>query len=281
MHLPSIRNSPMRRPQWRFDRVIEMIRHRPRPLPATWEDDHPIRLYRRVLVEFAIAQNDENGRAQILREAPDLWAAHMLGYSANQESRQILEARLLTSESFGEIAQRFGTSAKAIEYFHAIWFDVRNRLSRDVYVHKIIRGEYSPASEVSGNDLTYAQRGYVLRLVAFHGGPHSLDAMIRGMSTANESQSSQVVERFGDDCLQEVVRTFSAIAASTMNIDQRSSMRLMKLAIRNRNHRMRSDAKASRNSDIEKHIDKIIATVAQGRVKHVYSDLSSEANAKS
>src|SRR3954451_23698951 len=95
---------PMRLPHWRLNRVMEMLRHRPKPLWAGWKDDHPIRAYRRMLLELLAAGNDEQKLDIAKTERPAVYAAHRYHYSADFQARQEIEARLLTRESLEEIA---------------------------------------------------------------------------------------------------------------------------------------------------------------------------------
>ncbi len=135
--------SPFRSPQWRLHRVMEMIRHRPRPLRPRRSDDHNIRVYRWVLLELAAAGENDERRDAVFRQYPAVGQAHLLHYSADIENRQVLEARLLTTESFPEIAHRFATEPATIKYYEQIFFHVRDRLKHGDWIRKVIRGTIS------------------------------------------------------------------------------------------------------------------------------------------
>src|SRR6266404_2714912 len=116
--------SPVRRPQWRLDRVVQMLGHRPSPMRPGRLDDYNIQVYRQVLLELAAAGDDESKRDAVFREYPHVCNAHLLHYSPDIERRQILEARLLTNETFDEIASRYATTPQVIDYYEKLFFHV-------------------------------------------------------------------------------------------------------------------------------------------------------------
>ena len=61
---------PLRLPHWRLNRVTEMLRHRPQPLWPRWKDDHPIRIYRRMLLATLAAGDDQEQVQAIEEELP-------------------------------------------------------------------------------------------------------------------------------------------------------------------------------------------------------------------
>lgn len=62
-------NNPFRRPQWRLERVRQMIEHRP-PLQPRRSDDHYVRAYRRFLISYLAAGDDEKRRRAVSLELP-------------------------------------------------------------------------------------------------------------------------------------------------------------------------------------------------------------------
>ena len=123
-HLASL--LPMCLPHWRLNRVTEMLRQRPL-LRSRWVDDHPIRVYRRMLLQCVAAGDDEEKLEAARREYPPLYEAHRYHYSPDFRRRQEIEcdadARLAGRHRF-----QFGADAKAIEYYASLFFDVRDAL---------------------------------------------------------------------------------------------------------------------------------------------------------
>ena len=141
MNLHFIRQSPFRRPQWRLDRVMQMLGHRPQPLRPNQHDDHNIRIYRQVLIELGSPRTTNRAQRDLSGISGNL-PAHLLHYSPDVESRQILEASLLTTKSFAEIADQFATEPRAIEYFEGLFFNVRDRFSNSFWIRQVIRGRF-------------------------------------------------------------------------------------------------------------------------------------------
>jgi hypothetical protein len=224
-----VRDSPFRRPQWRCERVLDMIARRPNPLRARLNDDHYVKAYRRFLLDSISAGTDNCRRASVRAEYPDVACAHAMHFSPDLERKQILEARLLTAESLEKIAQRFAVSVKAVEYFEALFFQVRDRLKNDGWIRATILRPPPGAVHMVG--MTAEQRGYAYRLFAYFGGPPVLDAVIGAMKTG-PVPGPEDVGNWLDGALVDGVRIRAVIAASVMPIHRRNAVRFVKWAAR-------------------------------------------------
>ena len=224
------KDNPFRRPQWRSERVIAMLTHRPRPLRPRRCDDRYMRAYRWFLKHYLAAGDDAVGRQRLVWKCRHVDQAHRLYFAADVERRQILEARLLTAESFAEIAMRFATKAAMIDYFEQLFFNVRDRMDCRDWLIRVIKGP--PEDRVPSRDgvLTVGQRGYVYRLFGYYGGPKILDAVVMCTVAPPEATAGRrrmVRRRHARHC---------AIAGGDGGqsgpIDGDSVMRLLKLALR-------------------------------------------------
>jgi hypothetical protein len=193
-------------------------------------DDCHVRAYRWFLKHYIAAGDDGEERQRISMQMPHVDQAHRLYVAADVERRLILEARLLTTESSAEIAERFATDAQTIDYYERLYFNVRDRMDCRDWVVTIIRG--SPKDRVPSRhgSLTEAQRGYVYRLFAYFGGPKVLDALIACLSPHEMPQQDD--DEWFDDATAEIVRSRAATAASVFAVDGQNVMRLLKLALR-------------------------------------------------
>ncbi len=69
-------NNPFRPPQWRADRAMELIGHRPSPLhPRSYDDGH-VRTYCRILLSLLAAGDKEAQRNQVILDDPHVYHAH-------------------------------------------------------------------------------------------------------------------------------------------------------------------------------------------------------------
>lgn len=216
-----VETCPMRQPRWRLDRVLQLLRHRPQPMRPVRIDDYFIRVYYLLLVGITATRNDDVARVKLLLARNDMYQAHNIFYAADIETRLILEARLLTTETFAEIAARLATTPKAVEYYEGVFFNVRDRLSNGDWIHKIIRGKYRPHSSRANEGLSMEQRGYLLKLCAYIGGPLALDAMINGMLPENMPQSGQEIGPWFGDLLSQMVRINGINSASGLPLSYR------------------------------------------------------------
>src|SRR5688500_8051890 len=106
-------DNPMRRPDWRAVRAVHLAEQIPRRLRAERHVDYFVRAYRRYVIEMIEGSSDEQRRRAVCRELPHVHQAHELHFKSHLETRQILEAWLLTREGFSEIGDRFGMESGA------------------------------------------------------------------------------------------------------------------------------------------------------------------------
>jgi hypothetical protein len=225
MHLDVIKDSPFRCPSWRAEHVFAMLAHRPRPLRPRRCDDTYVRAYRCFLKHCLAAGDDGEERLRLHPAMPAVAQAHEL-FSIDIERRQLLEARLLTSETFDEIAERVGTDAKTIDYFEQLFFNVRDRLTNKDWIAKIIKGP--PEDRVPSRDgvMTTAQRGFVYKLFAYFGGPLILDAVV--LSISPHDRQDEDASEFFEEATRDIVRSRAAMAASLLVVDGSNVMRLLR-----------------------------------------------------
>jgi hypothetical protein len=222
---------PLRLPHWRLNRVMEMLRHRPQPLRPRWKDDHPIRVYRRMLLELLAAGDDEDKLNAVQVEQPAVYEAHRYHYSPDFRPRQEIEARLLTRESLEETASKLGADPQAIEYYASIFFDVRDALDHSSWVSLMIRSRMRYDQE-SGCSRAEAERGYVMRLFAGFGGPLVLDALMNPLGETKPPENAEEIRAWSEESVTRIVRAMGTAAAATIEITGKKELQLIRLAQR-------------------------------------------------
>src|SRR5690554_3422959 len=118
--------NPLRPPQWRADRALQLVELNQRP--RSW-DDRSVREYCWFLYGFLAAAGDDEQRLVVEHKWPNVSHAHNLYYHPDQEWRYVLEARLLTREPVPEIAKRFQVTAGTVECYEKVFFNVFDRLN--------------------------------------------------------------------------------------------------------------------------------------------------------
>jgi hypothetical protein len=164
-------------------------------------------------------------------QMPAVAQAHEL-FSIDIERRQLLEARLLTPETFDEIAKRVGTDGQTIDYFEQLFFNVRDRMQATDWLSTVIKGPSEDRVPSRSGVMTTAQRGFVYKLFAYFGGPLVLDALIACLSPHGKPQCAEDAPEWFADSTREIVRSRAAMAASVLAVDGTNVMRLLKLARR-------------------------------------------------
>jgi hypothetical protein len=230
MHPEIYKNSPFRKPRWRADRVMQMVETQPLPLKSRSYDDSYVRTYRRFLLLLINAGDDEAARFAVMHELPHVFHAHELCFDSDRHLRDMLEARLLTDQPFSEISHRLGTDPLTIEFFEALFFNVRDRLKHKDWIAKVISAQSGDLSPNMKGATAEDQRAYLYRLIGFHGGALALDALFGGTpSTATPTRADDVVDWF-DDSLGQTLRSRVVEIASILDINQHNTPRLIKMA---------------------------------------------------
>ena len=107
-------DSPFRSPQWRVDRVLQLLAHRKGPLRPGRFDDRFVRIYRDFLLAYLAAGEDEHKLQAVIAEWPPVYWAHLMQFGPDSERRDILQARVLTGEPLSKIAKRFSMDETSV-----------------------------------------------------------------------------------------------------------------------------------------------------------------------
>ena len=214
--------NPNRPPNWRWMRAREILDAggRPRTITDNW-------LARTVRYRRAEAQCSDDAEREVLADrAPWFyWSERFFGEqtAAAQHQRAELEGRLLAAEPVETIASKLGTTAKVIDTYSHVFFDVADRLGHSSYIlnhvvgpaiHTGIRSEGGPT---------------LWRLFGYIGGSHVLDA-ITTTATAPEKPTNHagvsgfLDARIGDSMRRKAVQ--AAYAAPDRDSDQIQTLAL-------------------------------------------------------
>ena len=170
---------PFPYPAWRAERAIELAdRPQLKPVPS---DDKYVKAYQQYV--FIYGDKTVDPRWAFIRY-PYPAIAQQISLSGNCEFRFILEARLLSRESYANIAARLNMDKLVIKYFEKLFFNVRRKRRTPNWVLAVIfDAPFRPESWPNG-ELSDAQRTLLYRLFAFYGGGHVLDAVIDSLAPA-------------------------------------------------------------------------------------------------
>lgn len=194
---------PYRAPDWRFNRVIEMCDRVPMPGRCTPRDDEYVRRARRFLLDYR--NFDDYRRLELEAADEDLYAAFAIYRSKGAGDKGlafVLEARLLTGEPLESIAEHYPFGPRTVDYYEALFFNVRDRLTmRDWVTTQILipalkrdKGTTNAPATVGAwqpQDIAVIDSHLdgSLKFFAFFAGPHVLERMVTGFEHTSRALS--------------------------------------------------------------------------------------------
>jgi hypothetical protein len=108
MDADCFKHNPFRPLKWRAERALRLVANHPSVRLGS-HDDFYVRSYRDYLVAMLAAGDDEAEQEAAILQWSHVHQAHAFHYHADSEWRQILEAWLLTGETYDGIAKRLAT----------------------------------------------------------------------------------------------------------------------------------------------------------------------------
>lgn len=210
--------NPLRRPDWRFERIRQLADRMPHPGRCTVRDDDYIRRGRAFLLRWRNLPPEQ--RHALWREEPGLYYAYQLKEAAveDETSLFLLESRILAAQPCAEIARETGTLPSTVAWYGKLWFDVADRLHQHDY---ILRHVLFPAARRAGQerkrDRTKSNDPYAtvaivdplldysLKFFAYFGGPllfeFALTGFQRGKRVATREEAADFCARRHADIL--------------------------------------------------------------------------------
>ena len=105
-------------------------------------DDGPVQEAVRYLRAWRACRAEEELQ-RLARDMPDLYGAHRLHLARSFQTWEA-QARLLTEESFAQVAEKGGSHPRVIETYHDTFFHVRDRLHIESYIGFEVIGPQGP-----------------------------------------------------------------------------------------------------------------------------------------
>lgn len=171
-------------------------------------------------------QND-NDYMRVLDADPDLYEAWVLfDDGEDRETRWELEARLLTDQPYTEMAKVLALSVKSIEYYEALFFNVRDRLECPSYITQVVLGKSIHAGL---NERAY---DVLWKMYGYWAGYCVLNSLIYRFNAPAIAENVEGVTAFWDDDGKAMLRQKSAIAVRTMPINWETQTEIVNLYLR-------------------------------------------------
>lgn len=231
------RYSPFRTPRWRLESVMASVSGR-----SLRSDDHYIRAYRKFRERYQ--NSDGEARDALGYENPGLFWAHQLYESrtTDRSSRKsaMIECRILAGLNDTDIAAQLFTVPEVIEWYSALFYDVRERLSaHDWIIDQVLIPafvEQTAAKLAKGNNVTVdivdPYFDATIKFFAYFGGPAVLDFIFSGFQRTDGQQLSAAgVGAWFDDYFAGRCRQRSAQAMSSFGLNRYNVMELFQLHV--------------------------------------------------
>jgi hypothetical protein len=169
---------------------------------------------------------DMSALAELAETEPAIFWAHDLRYSDGDDYsgspfKSELEARLLASDQFRNIADRLNTTTAVIEAYERLFFNVVDRrANRGYLIHQVLGATIHTGFQVQNYDLIW-------KLMALLGGPLAVDLMIdQSIGHAYPERPSDL-KHFVADVTQNDLRRQAMLALKTLRINNFNAMEVV------------------------------------------------------
>lgn len=235
--------NPFRRPDWRVDRVLQMVDKLPNPGRSTKRDDDYIKGFRNFLLRYR--SYDDDARNQLAYENPGLFWAHQIYDRREDDGRRkaiMIEARILAGQKDEEIADELGTVPEVIHWYEKLFFNTRDRIKHYDWIidHVLIPaweadhldeededGEANTTPNYKQSSLPYFD--CTTKFMGYFGGPFVLDFVLTGFRRGNQVSSREQVGEWLDNNYIDRLRHRANMAMHTFEPNRYQIMQLFEL----------------------------------------------------
>ncbi len=162
-------SNPFRPVDWRWRRAVDLVESGRIASPG--HDDAGVCLARKFFRALRGCQDDA-ARQLLARRMPALFQTYTIYAGPPSFAKSVIEARLLTEETFAQIADKCNCTPAVIETYELLFFSVRDRLTAEGYIlHQVI----GPRAHTGLRD---DDIDVILKMRAFAGGAVVLDHLI-------------------------------------------------------------------------------------------------------
>ncbi len=221
MHPLYIRYNSRRPLTWRFDRTVQLLEAKPKALPSDPRvDDKYVCMGRRFMGKL-LSTNDRDEQLELFPKNPGLFLAYELYQDADQERAQFVQSCLLAGMSDEDAAERCGEMPATIDWYEAMFYNVRDRLNARYWIVKNCLG---PAAERFIDD---HGRQFTLKMFAYFAGEKALDMMLSGFDPSKNWRDMNDLSQLLDTHAADTIRRRCAAHIMTAEINRFNIMELV------------------------------------------------------
>lgn len=221
--LNAFRDNPMRAPNWRWLRTLQIDAG---GLRAASRVDGPdgfqwIRRAVRLKRRYEQFINNPSLMYSLSQHDHALFWAHHMWAEDKIPTKWAVEAHILAGETDEEIAARLGTQPAVIAAYEAVFFNVRDRLRHREYVLNVV------IKDSVTRGLNERQYDLLWKLFGYQAGPLVLDAVIGRFTNPYRPQKEEEVAGFFNDAAIGIIKQKATIAALSVPVNSHTQTLLL------------------------------------------------------
>jgi len=263
---------PFLRPDWRFDRVLELVSRQPTPGRTTRFNDDYIKVARSFMLRWKKGYLE---REKLKRENPGMYFAFIIWDKINTdpEVQFIIEAAILSGKTNSEVAHEVCTCPEAIEWYEAIFFNVKERRANHGWIFKHV---LLPASDrfVKDEDdddddtpqfttspVIRPHLDMTLKFFAYYGGPLMCDFMLTGFKRGMPVNTQDEIGDWLNEQWMISIQRRSTQSTHLFEVNKYNVMELFATHARIMEIQKSSESQEDRHSTIERHIHSMLTEI--------------------
>ncbi len=272
--------NPFRTPDWRWSRVLHLCDRHPTPGRCTKWDDGYVKIARRFLLLWRKCETDAE-REILFWEQPGLVYALKIYENAQLDFKSValfVEARLLTRETYADIAEGIGTIPSAIDWYEALFFNVRPYLkNRDWVISHVLmpsimryrngndKKDLQPAESMFSSfksvEIAVPFLDATLKLFAYYGGHHLLEHLITGFNSGEQLEHKDQLSQWYNKAFKSTLSRRVTQAMHTIEINKYNATELFQIHTAVMAIDISADNIDAQKSNTERHIEAMLQDI--------------------
>lgn len=240
---------PGAEPDWRYQRILEIIHRHPSPGRCSRYDDSWVKKARSFILAYEQKDQKRIPRRKLMLLCPELFYAYVIheraaaGNSADVNVMLLIQARIIAGQTDEAIAKEIGTHPGVINWYSKLFFDVRDRLDQKdwvitrVLVPALVRSPIvDEEDDAPVNAIETFSRNFLdgsLKYFGYFGGGEIIDTILGGQRReVSENASDEFLDTFFRRQLKvKTIQAISRLPVNRYNINQllETYMELIKL----------------------------------------------------